>query len=184
MAVRKNGLLAGLFLIGVTCVVLGGLFFLASTHSTELSSRKYLGQKKVDLIVINKSRHQLTLFSEGRLVREYEVSLGRNPGRKSQRGDGKTPEGKYKVVSKVRNSKFHSALLLSYPNEDDLQRARELGVDPGSDIEIHGLENGLGWIGAAHKYVDWTDGCIGMTDEEIDDVVSLVEVDTTVMIYP
>lgn len=181
MKLRK--ILIGMFLVLVAGLVLSGILFLAANHKSELASSN-ISDTPIDLIVIEKSQHRLALFSRARMIRDYQVALGRNPGQKEQRGDGKTPEGKYKITEKNPNSKFHIALLLSYPNDEDLKRAHELGVDPGSDIEIHGLQNGLDWVGSIHKYVDWTDGCIGVTDEEIEEISSLVKVGTPVVIYP
>ena len=180
---KKNKFIVGLFIFSIICLILGGVVFLASKHSADMSSENPEADS-VDLIVIEKNDHRMSLFSHGQIVHVYGVALGRASGTKIQEGDHKTPEGKYKIVSKNQNSQFHLSLLLSYPNELDKERAREMGVDPGNSIEIHGLQNGLGWVGPLHKTIDWTDGCIAVTDEEIEEIASLVTPGTTVIIYP
>ena len=81
-------------------------------------------------------------------------------------------------------SRFHRAFHISYPNLADVERARQLGVSPGGEIEIHGIENGLGWIGSLHRTFDWTDGCIAVTDAEIEEAWQMVPVGTVVEIRP
>jgi murein L,D-transpeptidase YafK len=90
----------------------------------------------------------------------------------------------YAVDFKVPKSRFHLALHISYPNAADRARARKMGVDPGDSIEIHGLGDKYGWIGAAHRQLDWTDGCIAVTNEEINEIWPLVAVGTPVEIRP
>ena len=142
-------------------------------------------KEKIDRILIEKSAHTLTLMDGDTPVKTYMVSIGRVPvGRKERAGDHKTPEGNYIIDSKNPNSKFHLALHVSYPNAQDRARAGKLGVDPGGNIEIHGLEKGLGWIGPLQREVDWTDGCVALTDSEIDEVYARVPVGTPVEIRP
>ncbi len=118
-------------------------------------------------------------------LRTYKVALGAQPvGAKDRQGDHKTPEGLYSVDRKNPNSRFHRALHLSYPNTADRERPRKLGVSPGGDIEIHGLGAKFGFVGSAHRMHDWTDGCIAITNKEIDEIYLLVEVGTTVEIKP
>jgi len=119
------------------------------------------------------------------ILKSYQVALGRQPvGAKDRQGDHKTPEGVYSVDAKKPNSRFHRALHISYPSTADRERAGRLGVDPGGDVEIHGLGSMWGWVGAAHRKVDWTDGCIAVTNEEIDEIWPLVDVGTPVEIRP
>jgi len=118
-------------------------------------------------------------------VKTYKVALGGNPvGAKDRIGDHRTPEGIYSIDAKKQNSQFHKALHVSYPNAKDHERARKLGVSPGGDIEIHGLGAKWGWVGAGNRAVDWTDGCIAVTNEEIDEIYPLVKVGTPVEIKP
>lgn len=88
------------------------------------------------------------------------------------------------IDAKKNPSRFHLALHISYPNEADRERAQRENVNPGSDVEIHGIENGLGWIGSLHRQVDWTDGCVAVTDSEIEEISTAVAVGTPVEIQP
>jgi|SRR5882672_2785188 len=143
------------------------------------------GQKTADRIVIVKSARTLTLESGGRPLKTYKVALGGQPvGTKQQQGDHKTPEGEYFVDAKNAHSQFYMALHLSYPSAEDRARARLLGVSAGGDVEIHGLGKKYAWIGARHRLTDWTDGCIAVTNEEIEDIFRIVPVGTHVEIKP
>ena len=127
----------------------------------------------------------MALMSGSQILKTYKVALGAAPiGPKQQQGDHKTPEGIYAVQVKIPNSRFHRALLISYPNAADRERARKMGVKPGGAVEIHGLGDKYGYIGAAHRAMDWTDGCIAVTNEEIDEIYPLVSVGTTIEIRP
>ncbi len=142
-------------------------------------------QTQADLIVIEKSKRRLVLYSQDKILKEYKVSLGPNPsGPKTQVGDGKTPEGKYTIDYKNPKSAYHLSLRISYPNEEDKKRAQELGVNPGGLIMIHGLPNHLGWLGKLQQYKDWTQGCIAVTNAEIEEIWNLVSVGTVVEIRP
>jgi len=141
--------------------------------------------KKVDLIVIVKSSREMTLLSAGKSIKTYKVALGAQPvGAKERQGDHKTPEGHYLIDAKIQHSRFHRALHISYPNKADRERARKLGVNPGGAVEIHGLGDGYGWVGALHREMDWTDGCIAVTNGEIDEIWPLVAIGTPVDIRP
>jgi murein L,D-transpeptidase YafK len=138
-----------------------------------------------DRIVIVKSTRTMTLMRDGKVVKTYKVALGARPvGAKDRQGDHKTPEGKYFVDAKKNPSLFFLALHLSYPNAADKEKARRLGVSPGGDVEIHGLGKTYGWVGSAHRLHDWTDGCIAVTNEEIEEIFRLVAVGTPVEIRP
>jgi tetratricopeptide (TPR) repeat protein len=138
-----------------------------------------------DRILIEKNERRLTLFSKGRLLKTYQIALGGNPtGPKERQGDNKTPEGTYKIDSRNKNSQYHRSLHVSYPNEKDKRRAKELGVSPGGDIMIHGIKNGFSWAGDLHTEVDWTKGCIAVTDEEIEEIDRLAPNGTIVEIRP
>jgi murein L,D-transpeptidase YafK len=140
-------------------------------------------EQQADQIVVVKSTHTMTLYAKGSVLRTYRVSLGRGPGHaKQQEGDHETPEGSYSIDAKNAHSRFHRALHVSYPNANDKRRAEQLHVSPGGAIMIHGIENGLGWLGSLQRHVDWTDGCIALTDPEIDEVWKLVPVGTPVEI--
>ena len=127
----------------------------------------------------------MELLAKGKVIRTYDVSLGRGGlAPKEREGDARTPEGHYVIDSKNEASAYHRALHISYPNAEDRARAAKLGVPPGGAIMIHGLPNGMHWIGSAHRLYDWTLGCVAVTDPEIDEVWSLVSVGTPVEIRP
>jgi murein L,D-transpeptidase YafK len=124
-----------------------------------------------DRIVVEKGARRLTIYREGAPLKVYRVALGRDPlGPKQVEGDGRTPEGLYTIDWRKLDSSYHRALHVSYPNQQDVARARQRGESPGGSIMIHGLPNGLGWIGTAHRATDWTDGCIAVTDDEIEEL--------------
>ncbi len=138
-----------------------------------------------DKILIEKKERRLSLLSKGRVLKTYKTALGGNPdGPKERQGDNKTPEGTYVIDSRNRNSLYHRSLHISYPNEKDKKRAKELGLSPGGDIMIHGIKNGFSWAGDYHTEVDWTKGCIAVTDEEIEEIDRLVPNGTIVEIRP
>jgi tetratricopeptide (TPR) repeat protein len=139
----------------------------------------------VDRILIEKSTRRLMLITQGEVLKSYKIALGGNPiGPKERRGDNKTPEGTYVIDARNRDSRFHLSLRISYPNERDKKRAKELGVSPGGDIMIHGIKNGLSWVGNAHSGIDWTKGCIAVTDQEIEEIDKLAPNGTIVEIRP
>lgn len=139
----------------------------------------------VDKIRIEKKARRLSLISNGDVLKTYKIALGGNPiGPKERHGDNKTPEGTYFIDSRNKESRYHLSLHISYPNERDKKRAKELGVSPGGDIMIHGIKNGFSWVGDAHSEVDWTKGCIAVTDEEIEEIEKLAPNGTPVEIWP
>jgi murein L,D-transpeptidase YafK len=139
----------------------------------------------VDRIVVEKSKHTLSIFREGKKLKSYRVALGRNPvGAKEQEGDMKTPEGVYKIDSRNPQSNFHLALHISYPSDEDNARAAAHGVNAGFDIMVHGIRDGMGWIGALHRCTDWTAGCIALTDEEIEELWRVTPDGTVIEIDP
>jgi murein L,D-transpeptidase YafK len=138
-----------------------------------------------DQVLVLKKEHTLTLWSRGRVIRTYKVALGGSPvGAKQQQGDHKTPEGHYILDRRNPKSQFYKSIHVSYPNGKDRQRAKERGVAPGGDIMIHGLPNGYGALGASHRLHDWTDGCIAVTDSEMDEIWKLVPDGTPIEIRP
>jgi tetratricopeptide (TPR) repeat protein len=139
----------------------------------------------VDRILIEKSTRRLMLTSRGEVLKSYKIALGGNPiGPKERQGDNKTPVGTYVIDARNRDSRYHLSLHISYPNERDKKRAKELGVSPGGDIMIHGIKNGFSWVGDAHTGVDWTKGCIAVTDQEIEEIDKLAPNGTIVEIRP
>lgn len=130
---------------------------------------------RVDNVLVIKSARKLVLLREEAPIKEYKIALGGNPrGHKTQQGDQRTPEGKYIIDYRKKDSLFHRALHISYPNARDRAEALAQGVDPGGLIMIHGIRNGLGLIGRWHRLLDWTDGCIALTNAEIEELWDLV----------
>lgn len=138
-----------------------------------------------DSMVLDKSDRRLTMFYRGRPVVSYSVALGSDPeGAKQRRGDGKTPEGLYFIEARNPESKYHLALRVSYPSSADRQRAQMQGISPGGDIMIHGLPNAFATIGALHRQQDWTQGCIAVTNEEIEEIWRAVPNGAWILITP
>jgi len=143
------------------------------------------GAEAVDRVVVTNSKRTLNLLARGKTVRRYKVALGGEPvGAKQQQGDHRTPEGQYVLDRRNANSRFYKSIHVSYPNEEDRKQAAQRGVDAGGDIMIHGLPNGFGWLEAMHREKDWTDGCIAVTDKEMDEIWDLVGAGTPIEIRP
>jgi len=134
--------------------------------------------QRADEIRVDKSERRMQLLRDGRVIKTYRILLGDAPvGHKTQQGDERTPEGRYRINFRNERSMFHLSLRVSYPNEADRAQARRRGVDPGGDIMIHG--------GTPPGYNrDWTDGCIALTNLEIEEVWRLVPVGTPILIEP
>ena len=138
-----------------------------------------------DSLVLDKSERRLTLYQRGRQVLVYDVALGKNPvGAKVKRGDGRTPEGLYYLEGRNPESKYHLSLRVSYPNAADRERASRRGVSPGGDIMIHGLPTAFSSVGALHRQQDWTEGCIAVTNEEIEEIWRNVAPRARILILP
>jgi murein L,D-transpeptidase YafK len=141
--------------------------------------------QKADSILILKKDHLLELIAGGKVIRTYHVALGRGGlAPKENEGDARTPEGHYVIDSRNANSHYYKALHISYPDAQDRKRAALAGSAPGGAVMIHGLPNGMGAIGSAHRLSDWTLGCVAVTDSEIDEIWSLVPPGTPVEICP
>jgi murein L,D-transpeptidase YafK len=157
----------------------------ASTVAYRLRFDPLPSDVTADYLVLEKSDRRLILFSNDIPVKEYAVSLGREPiGAKQFEGDGKTPEGQYIIDRRKADSSFHLALHVSYPNVQVEQFAASRGRSPGGAIMIHGIRNGLGFLGPLHRLHDWTDGCVAVTDAEIEELWRAVPDGTPIEIRP
>lgn len=137
----------------------------------------------VDRIVVEKAARRLTLWQNGKVVRSYPVALGFAPeGDKQQQGDGKTPEGSFRIDRRNDQSKFHLSLGLDYPQAEDRRRAKAGGYDPGGEIMLHGQPNTMP-VGMIAKG-DWTAGCIALTNAQIDEIWRVTQVGTVVEVRP
>jgi murein L,D-transpeptidase YafK len=158
-------------------IVVFGLCFLVAA-SASASERQ-----RIDLVIVEKAARTMMLMSGGQVARRYAVALGDDPvGHKQREGDERTPEGRYVLDWRNPQSAFHRSIHISYPNERD--RAAAAGYSPGGDIMIHGQPNGYGWWSWLLQMVDWTDGCIAVTDEEMDEIWDMVENGTPIEIRP
>lgn len=137
----------------------------------------------VDRIVVEKAARRLTLWQDGKVVRRYPVALGFAPaGDKQRQGDGKTPEGAFRIDRRNDRSKFHLSLSLDYPQAEDRRRAKAGGYDPGGDIMLHGQPNTMP-VGVIAKG-DWTAGCIALTNAQIDEIWRVTQIGTVVEVRP
>jgi murein L,D-transpeptidase YafK len=136
-------------------------------------------------IHVLKAARQMTLLRDGQVIKRYAIALGGSPiGHKQREGDRRTPEGSYTISGRNPKSSYHLSLRISYPSEADRARAAAHHIPPGSDIMIHGLPNGMGSLGAKHRETDWTDGCIAVTDAEMEEIWALVPDGTPIRIDP
>lgn len=141
---------------------------------------------KIDAIVVQKAKRKMEVYQQGKKLAEYTISLGKVPeGKKVRRGDHKTPEGVFQLIKKedyaLGRCGYHSGLLVSYPN---VAMADNLSGPKGSHVLLHGLKNKFWYLGKFHRWIDWTDGCIAVTDDEIDEIYAATPNGTKVTIYP
>ncbi|MBC7466579.1 MAG: L,D-transpeptidase family protein [Bdellovibrio sp.] len=148
---------------------------------------------EADYIVVSKQRRLMYLLNKGQIVRVYSVAFGSGvlKGPKIQSGDGRTPEGLYFIDGKNSKSKYHLGLHLSYPSQNDTDFAVKNSIaDPGSDIMIHGFPTDFidnlnpEVVRQVHPKADWTQGCIAVTDTEIEEVFAMVKAKVPVEICP
>ena len=141
--------------------------------------------EKADKVVVVKSERRLYLLRRGEVMRSYRVALGRQPrGTKLHEGDGRTPEGRYTLDARNPGSNFYRALRVSYPSRSDRERARALGQSAGGLVMIHGLPNERPKWGAEHWMFNWTNGCIAVTNREMDEIWDSVDVGVPIEIRP
>lgn len=150
-----------------------------------LVTNSALAWPKADFVLVKKSERKLYLLQKGMPFKEYRVSLGPQPkGHKYQEGDERTPEGRYVLDFKNENSDFYKSIHISYPNKFDLEQARGAGVSAGGAIMIHGLPGRMEFPASVVQSFNWTDGCIAVTNEEMDEIWNAVEIGTPIEILP
>jgi murein L,D-transpeptidase YafK len=165
-------------LLAVALLMLAGLAACATAPPQPL---------KADRVVVKKAERKLFLMKGGKVLQEYRVALGGNPyGPKMEEGDGRTPEGAYVLDWRNPHSNYYKAIHVSYPNEQDLYLARAMGVSPGGMIMIHGMPSYIRSPAILKEYHgrDWTNGCIAVTDKDMDQIWRLVSVGTPILIMP
>lgn len=146
-------------------------------------TRAPTGIVHADKVLVVKSERRLYLLNDGNIIRSYRIALGPNPlGHKIFQGDGRTPEGMYVLDWRNENSRFYRAIHISYPSYEDTERATAFGTSPGGQVMIHGQP--VDGFGGSNPYFDWTEGCIALSNSEIDEVWSAVDDGTLIEILP
>lgn len=141
--------------------------------------------ERADRILVEKAARRLTLLRGETVLATYPISLGFTPtGHKTREGDGRTPEGTYAIAYRNPRSVAHLSLKVSYPSPADASAAQARGEPPGGDIMIHGLMNGFSWAGRLHRMMDWTQGCVGVTNAEMREIYARVDTGTPIEIRP
>jgi len=176
----------------MTLLLLASAAALALSHgpdSTRLSPSAVTSRLgapvAADSLVLNKSRRELVVYYRGYPVHIYYVALGRSPiGDKERIGDNRTPEGLFYIEGRNPNSRYHLSLRISYPDATHRARAARLGVEPGGDIMIHGLPDEQAAFGPAHRDFDWTNGCVAVTNKEIEELWRVIRDGTPIQIKP
>ena len=169
----------------IRLLIAAALTFLGGAIYAQWPREPLPANTRADRVVVRKGERRLELYQGAKLLRTYAIALGRVPrGPKQQEGDGRTPEGHYVLDYRNPRSSYHKALHVSYPSAADTLAARNRGVSPGGLIMLHGVRNGLGFVGRLHRIFDWTDGCIAVTDAEIDEIWRSVTDGTSIEIQP
>jgi murein L,D-transpeptidase YafK len=160
-------------------LILGGAAIATLGACAPSKFKRYSGLD-VTGIVVNKAERKMYLLHQSRILQEYEVFLGFEPeGHKQFEGDGRTPEGVYRINRRNPNSRFHLSLGISYPNAEDITYAAEMGKSPGGDIFIHGQKHPL-----RLDKGDWTWGCIAVNNKEMERIYAMVRDGTPIAINP
>ena len=144
--------------------------------------KRYSGPP-VTQVAVYKGQRRMHLLNGQTVLRSYDFGLGNQPvGHKQFEGDGKTPEGIYKIDRRNDRSKFHLSLGINYPLPEDRARAKKGGYSPGGDIFIHGQPNQI--PDGFRVKGDWTEGCIAVADHEMDEIFAMTRLGTEVEIRP
>ncbi|TDR88220.1 L,D-transpeptidase family protein [Enterovirga rhinocerotis] len=161
---RSGWLAAGCLVLSLAGLAIG--YHVAGPDTPPLSAAV-----RADAILIEKAAHRMALLKGGQTIAVYRVSLGRGGSAPKRReGDHLVPEGAYRIETRNPRSAYHLSLKISYPSAEDGAAAAARGEPPGSNIMIHGIRNGFGWLGRLHRLVDWTAGCIAVTDAEMESI--------------
>jgi murein L,D-transpeptidase YafK len=175
-------------------LVAGGLLLLACASalaegplqsSAIASSSVEAALPLADRVVVRKGERKLYLLRGEDVLRTYKVSLGLRPeGHKQYEGDYRTPEGKYRLTRRNPNSEYFLSIQIDYPNEQDIARARKLGLKPGGAIMIHGLPNTPRKPREYYANVDWTEGCIAVSNSDMVEIWLMTPPNTPIEILP
>jgi len=149
----------------------------------EVQQNSHVSEPAITLVKVDKSKRRLYLMSGDSVIREYRIALGKYPkGHKLHEGDNRTPEGQYRLDYVTEESNFYRSIHISYPHLQDVIRAGEFGLSPGGNIKIHGLKNDETRSPQFIQSFDWTNGCIALTNQEIDEFIALVKMGTPIHI--
>jgi murein L,D-transpeptidase YafK len=152
---------------------------LAACGGGDPKFRTYNGPA-ITQIVVYKAAHKMQMFHGNKVLKTFDISLGfAAVGHKQFEGDGKTPEGAYRIDRRNPNSRYHLSLGISYPNAVDIAYAKSQGKEPGGEIFIHGK---TGYRGQNNG--DWTFGCIAVSDDDIEEIYAMVRDGTPIFIFP
>ena len=167
---------------GLFCII----FFNCPSQSSEILDRKdFTHSQFADRVVVLKGSRRMVLMRADRVLKIFRIALGRYPkGHKQREGDGKTPEGTYTLDYKLKDSAFYRAIHISYPNSEDVSRAESNGFKPGGRIMIHGLPNDMSADDIGHPYIDWTQGCIAVTNYEMLQLWGMIRTGVPIEIHP
>jgi murein L,D-transpeptidase YafK len=155
--------------------LLAAIALCSPTHAAETA----------DLVIVSKSAARLHLQANGKTFATFRVAFGARPqGHKQQQGDERTPEGQYTLDAKNAQSAYYKSIHISYPNAADRALAGSHGVNAGGDIMIHGQRNGWGWLAPITQWFNWTDGCIALSNSDMDIIWRAVNVGTAITIRP
>jgi murein L,D-transpeptidase YafK len=155
----------------------------SSMQAFSAGAAPLLAPGMADKVVVLKGERKLLLMKGDEVLKTYSVSLGGNPvGPKIRQGDSKTPEGTYVLDRHNAKSQYHRSIHISYPNAGDVARAKRLGVPPGGDVFVHGQP--IDFSGTSQQLGDWTDGCISVTNAEMDEIWRAVADGTPIEIRP
>ena len=170
-------------IIGLSLATIVSTSAIAYAKSTSKPENPIPPSIIIDRVFVDKSDRVLKLMSDGKAIKSYRIALGGSPvGRKQQEGDQRTPVGVYTLDYKNENSIAHRSIHISYPNTADKAYAKKLGVSAGGDIMIHGQMNGFGYLALFNQRRDWTDGCIAVTNDEMDEIMAAVTLGTPIEI--
>ena len=170
-------------IIGLSLAAIVSISAIAYAKSTSKPENPIPPSTAIDRVIVDKSDRILKLMSDGKVIRSYRIALGGSPtGHKQQEGDQRTPVGVYTLDYKNENSIAHRSIHISYPNTADKAYAKKLGVSAGGDIMIHGQMNGFGYLALFNQRRDWTDGCIAVTNDAMDEIMAAVKLGTPIEI--
>lgn len=148
-------------------------------------TRVSIATEKADFVLVDKSDKKLYLYKKKALIASFSVAFGANPkDHKQQEGDERTPEGRYVLDYKKPNSSYYKSIHISYPNTQDIENAKKHGVSPGGFVMIHGQRNGFGWASFITQRFNWTNGCVALSNDDMETVWQSVEPGTPIELRP